>query len=47
MHALAGRVGASMVALEKSHQQVVAMLERTEGWYRTSILNKNSRDYHS
>jgi len=30
LHALAGRVGSSLVALEKSHQQIIAQLDRTE-----------------
>lgn len=31
LHSLAGRVGASLIALEKSHQQIIAQLDRTEG----------------
>jgi len=30
LHSLAGRVGASLIALEKSHQQIIAQLDRTE-----------------
>jgi hypothetical protein len=30
LHALAGRVGASLVALEKSHEQIISRLDRTE-----------------
>ena len=31
LHALAGRVGASLIALEKSHEQIISRLDRTEG----------------
>ena len=31
LHALAGRVGSSLIALEKSHQQIISQLDRTEG----------------
>jgi len=30
LHALAGRVGSSLIALEKSHQQIISQLDRTE-----------------
>ena len=38
LHSLAGRVGASLIALEKSHQQIIAQLDRTEGKLQSFFL---------
>ena len=38
LHSLAGRVGASLIALEKSHQQITAQLDRTEGIIFATVI---------